>query len=69
MAQLLVQQLIVLTSPNYNVEVAKTHVEGVVVDANGAPLIGVSVVQDGTSNGFVTDMDGTFRFLFQLIQP
>ena len=48
------------TSPNYNVEVAKTHVEGVVVDANGAPLIGVSVVQDGTSNGFVTDMDGHF---------
>ncbi len=33
---------------------------GKVVDATGEPLIGVSVVVKGTSNGTITDMDGNF---------
>ena len=36
------------------------QVSGVVTDHNGEPLIGVSVVQLGTSNGSVTDFDGQF---------
>lgn len=35
-------------------------VTGVVVDANGEPIIGASVVEKGTTNGIVTDMDGKF---------
>ena len=36
-------------------------VNGVVVDANGEPIIGASVKIVGTSNGSVTDFDGNFK--------
>ena len=36
-------------------------VSGKVQDANGEPLIGVSVVQEGTLNGAITDIDGNYR--------
>jgi len=39
---------------------AQTKVSGVVTDANGEPLIGVSVVEKGTTNGGITDLDGRF---------
>lgn len=36
-------------------------ISGTVVDAeNGEPIIGASVLEDGTSNGMVTDLDGNF---------
>ena len=33
---------------------------GTVVDSNGEPLIGASVVQKGTTNGDITDIDGNY---------
>ena len=36
-------------------------VTGVIVDANGEPVIGASVVEKGTTNGGITDIDGRFR--------
>ncbi len=33
---------------------------GTVVDATGEPLIGASVLQQGTSNGVITDIDGKY---------
>lgn len=35
-------------------------VKGVVKDTKGDPLIGVSVMEKGTSNGIVTDLDGQY---------
>ena len=35
---------------------------GTVKNATGEPIIGVSVIQKGTSNGAVTDLDGHFSF-------
>ena len=35
-------------------------VKGVVVDKNGEPLIGVNIIEEGTSNGTITDLDGNF---------
>ncbi|MBQ7222004.1 MAG: TonB-dependent receptor plug domain-containing protein, partial [Bacteroidales bacterium] len=35
-------------------------VSGVVADVNGEPIIGASVLQDGTLNGTVTDIDGRY---------
>ena len=36
-------------------------VTGTVVDEdNGEPLIGVSVLEKGTTNGIITDLDGNF---------
>lgn len=37
-----------------------TRVQGVVRDASGEPLIGVSVREKGTENAAITDMDGRF---------
>lgn len=38
----------------------KIAVSGTVKDKNGEPLIGVSVVEKGTTNGMITDLDGNF---------
>lgn len=35
-------------------------VKGKVVDANGEPIIGATIVEVGTTNGTVTDFDGNF---------
>lgn len=39
---------------------AQNAVTGIVKDKTGEPLIGVSVVEKGTTNGSITDMDGKF---------
>ena len=42
------------------VMLAQNKVSGTVLDATGEPLIGVSVLEAGTSNGVVTDFNGNF---------
>ena len=42
------------------VMLAQNKVSGTVVDASGEPLIGVSVLEDGTKNGGITDFDGKY---------
>lgn len=41
---------------------AQQSISGTVISAEGEPLIGVSVVQVGTSSGAVTDLDGKYTF-------
>lgn len=41
-------------------ETNKKKVAGVVTDAGGEPIIGVNVVEKGTTNGTITDLDGKF---------
>ena len=38
----------------------KKKVTGVVIDAKGEPIIGANVVEIGTSNGIITDVDGNY---------
>ncbi len=38
----------------------KKHITGIVVDQNGDPIIGANVVEKGTTNGTVTNLDGEF---------
>ena len=38
----------------------KNLVKGIVTDENGEPIIGANVVEKGTTNGTVTDLDGQF---------
>lgn len=38
-----------------------TSVEGLVVDANGEPIIGANVLEKGTTNGTLTNLDGKFN--------
>ncbi|MDR1919776.1 MAG: TonB-dependent receptor [Tannerellaceae bacterium] len=38
-------------------------ITGIVTDSNGEPVIGANVVEKGTSNGTITDVDGKFSLL------
>lgn len=40
---------------------AETNVSGTVKDMNGEPLVGVNVVEKGTTNGVITDLEGHFN--------
>lgn len=40
---------------------AQKQISGVVKDNSGQPLVGVNIVEKGTSNGVATDIDGTFK--------
>lgn len=42
------------------IQQSKTSVTGTVLDKNGDVLIGVSIVEKGTTNGTTTDIDGKF---------
>ena len=48
---------------NANLVVAqetRLQIKGVVVDSSGEPLVGVTVVEEGTTNGTITDLYGQF---------
>ena len=38
----------------------KKTITGKIVDANGEPIIGANIVEKGTTNGTITDIDGNF---------
>ncbi|WP_281644453.1 TonB-dependent receptor plug domain-containing protein [Bacteroides zoogleoformans] len=38
----------------------KKNISGTVIDQNGEPVIGASVLVKGTTNGLITDMDGNY---------
>ena len=44
----------------------KKTVSGIVKDENGEPIIGANVVEKGTTNGTVTDMDGKYTLTVTL---
>ena len=43
-----------------NVAAQKLNVKGSVTDQNGEPVIGATIMEEGTKNGVVTDIDGNF---------
>ena len=50
-----------IAGSEYEVDQQKSkRVSGTVSDETGLPMIGVNVVQKGTTNGVITDMDGKF---------
>lgn len=60
MSKLRIILLLICTIP-ISVFGQSLRVTGVVTDAeDGSPLIGVSVIQEGTSNGVATDLDGQY---------
>ena len=50
-------------SPNQIMSVTQssTIVKGQIVDAEGEPIVGATVVEIGTTRGTVTDIDGKFQ--------
>lgn len=53
--------LALLLALSQSVSAQSLAVTGKVVDASNEPVIGAGVVEKGTDNGTVTDIDGTFR--------
>ena len=51
---------VAVNPPQQTDEASVVTVQGTVVDATGLPLIGASVVEQGTLNGTITDVDGKF---------
>ena len=56
-AQIVVFALLLLNS---TLAFAQSQVNGLVTDKTGEPLIGVNVVEKGTTNGVITDFNGQF---------
>lgn len=49
------------STPNMAMQQQKTvTIKGAVVDTNGEPLLGVSILEKGTTNGVATNMNGEF---------
>ena len=56
--------------PEQNIKKAKSrNISGNVVDAKGEPLIGVTVIEKGTTNGAVTDLDGNYKITTKTATP
>ena len=52
--------MLVLSSFMYVANAQQRNVQGMVTDPNGEPIIGASVVEESTTNGTITDIDGNF---------
>lgn len=57
---------IIIYKKNSSVEQQKQvqkRISGIVTDRNGEPVIGANVVEKGTTNGTITDMEGKFSLM------
>ncbi len=43
-----------------NQQINQKRIKGTIIDENGEPIIGANIVEKGTTNGTVTDVDGFF---------
>ena len=41
-------------------------IRGTVVDQNGQPVVGAAIIEAGTTNGTVADIDGNFAVLARI---
>ena len=53
-------QVVLTKKENTNYNSQKTEIKGTVMDRDGVPLPGASIVEKGTANGTQTDFDGNF---------
>ena len=43
-----------------NQQQLKKQITGTIVDGKGEPIIGANIIEEGTTNGTITDIDGQF---------
>lgn len=53
----------IVTAENLVKQQVSKKVTGVIKDQNGEPIIGANVVEKGTTNGIITDLDGKFSLI------
>ena len=52
--------IVVSSSPKDDVKQQKVTIKGIVTDTKGEPIIGANIVEKGTTNGTITDIDGKY---------
>lgn len=60
------KHIIILSKGNRSVNKQidqQKKISGVIKDKNGEPIIGANIVEEGTTNGTVTDLEGSFTLL------
>ena len=66
----LIKDNYIMIVPEQNIKKAKSrNISGNVVDAKGEPLIGVTVIEKGTTNGAVTDLDCNYKITTKTATP
>lgn len=66
----LIKDNYIMIVPEQNIKKAKSrNISSNVVDAKGEPLIGVTVIEKGTTNGAVTDLDGNYKITTKTATP
>lgn len=65
----IVAKTIILSLPDKELDYFKKTISGVVTNADDVPLVGVSVTQEGTTNGTTTDIDGQFSLIIEGKDP
>ena len=60
---MLIQESHILITPKTAQQVKNQTITGTVTDELGDPIIGANVIEEGTTNGIMTDIDGKFSFL------
>ena len=66
----LIKDNYIMIVPEQNIKKAKSrNISGNVVDAKGEPLIGGTVIEKGTTNGAVTDLDGNYKITTKTATP
>ncbi|MDD4515313.1 TonB-dependent receptor [Massilibacteroides sp.] len=62
---ILSQKTIGKLSENSMINQQDKHITGVVLDSSGEPIIGANVIEKGSTNGTITDIDGRFNISVQ----
>ena len=52
---------IVISKVSVTAQQTRKNVAGIITDQQGEPIIGANIIEKGTTNGTVTDIDGNFR--------
>lgn len=50
----------VLPTTNTTIDQQTNTIQGTITDENGEPIIGASIIEKGTTNGVISDIDGNF---------
>lgn len=69
--QIIDRQVLIKASDNLllsGVQQNKKTVTGVILDESGLPVIGANVVEKGTTNGTITDVEGRFSLMLHQMQ-
>tara|TARA_R110002050_G_scaffold190539_2_gene325226 strand:- start:24565 stop:27816 length:3252 start_codon:yes stop_codon:yes gene_type:complete len=69
MKQKLMKVLSIICFLFVQIVVSQNLIKGNITDDSGVPLIGVTIIEEGTTNGAVSDFDGNYKLTLQSTNP